>query len=102
MPRAAPSHRPAFLAAMNRQARAEAEARRPGARRRGYDTEFQREAAAYLKAHPTCTCGRPAVLVRHKISIRRRPDLRMDPANWLPGCQSCNAKDTWRDRKKEG
>ena len=78
------------------------ERERPTARQRGYDTEFQHAAAEYLKAHPTCTCGKPAVLVRHKISIRLRPDLRMDRSNWLPGCRSCNAKDTHRERQETG
>lgn len=75
---------------------------RPSARQRGYDTEFQRAAAAFLKAHPTCPCGKPAVLVRHKVSIRARPDLRMERSNWLPGCRSCNAKDAHRERRDPG
>jgi len=78
------------------------ERERPSARQRGYDTEFQHAAAEYLKAHPTCTCGKPAVLVRHKVSIRLRPDLRMDQSNWLPGCRSCNAKDIHRERQETG
>lgn len=80
----------------------EADHARPSARQRGYDTEFQRAAAAFLKSHSTCLCGKPAVLVRHKISIRARPDLRMVRSNWLPGCQSCNAKDTHRERRDPG
>lgn len=71
---------------------------RPTARERGYDTEYQAAAAEYLKARRWCTCGARAVLVRHVISVRLRPDLRMDQSNWLPGCRSCNAKDAHRDR----
>lgn len=78
------------------------EARRPSARQRGYDTSFQKEASEFLKAHPVCTCGKPAVLVRHKVSIRLRPDLRMDRSNWLPGCRSCNAKDMHREQQAGG
>ena len=78
------------------------ERERPTARQRGYDTSFQKEASEFLKAHPTCTCGKPAVLVRHKVSIHLRPDLRMDRSNWLPGCRSCNAKDMHRERQETG
>jgi hypothetical protein len=85
-----------------RARRAEADKQRPSARQRGYDTAFQRAAATFLKDHPTCTCGAPAVLVRHRISIRKRPDLRMDRSNWLPGCRRCNAKDVQRERKAPG
>lgn len=75
---------------------------RPSARQRGYDTAFQRNAAEFLTRYPTCTCGKPAVLVRHKVSIRLRPDLRMARSNWLPGCRSCNAKDAHRERREPG
>lgn len=79
-------------------AKAAADKRRPTARQRGYDTSFQKAAAAFLLEHPRCTCGAQAVLVRHRISIRRRPDLRLDPSNWLPGCRRCNAADVARER----
>ncbi len=82
--------------------KAKADRGRPSARQRGYDSEFQRAAAAFLKLHPTCSCGKPAVLVRHRESIARRPDLRMDRSNWMPGCRSCNAKDAHRDRRNPG
>jgi 5-methylcytosine-specific restriction endonuclease McrA len=78
------------------------EALRPSARERGYDTEYQEAAADFLKSHRLCTCGEPAVLVRHRISISLRPDLRMDRSNWLPGCASCNAKDVHREKRGAG
>ena len=80
---------------------AERDRQRPTARQRGYDSEYQAAAAEYLEVHPRCECGAPAVLVRHIISIRRRPDLRMDRRNWKPGCRSCNAKDAARDRRED-
>lgn len=82
-----------------RARKAEADKQRPSARQRGYDRSFQRAAAAFLKDHRFCTCGAPAVLVRHRISIRKRPDLRMDRSNWLPGCRRCNARDVQRERR---
>lgn len=84
-----------------RARRAETDRLRPSARLRGYDTAFQRAAATFLKEHRFCTCGAPAVLVRHRISIRQRPDLRMDRSNWLPGCRRCNAKDVQRERRED-
>lgn len=74
---------------------------RPSARQRGYDAAWEKAARAFL-AHPAnrlCECGAPAVLVRHRISIAKRPDLRMSPANWLPGCQRCNRMDRERERR---
>lgn len=75
---------------------------RGGARQRGYDVAYQRAAAAFLAepGHERCDCGRPATLVRHVVSIRQRPDLRMARTNWRPGCASCNAKDAARDRRE--
>jgi 5-methylcytosine-specific restriction protein A len=74
---------------------------RPSARVRGYDTEYERAAAEFLQNRRTCACGRPATVVMHVISIRKRPDLRLDRTNWLPGCKSCNAKDAHRDRLEQ-
>ncbi len=75
---------------------------RPSAARRGYDRQFREAARAFLMDHPRCTCGAPAVLVMHKVSIRWRPDLRMDQSNWLPGCRSCNAKHAHDDKREGG
>jgi len=73
---------------------------RPTARQRGYDRQWQKAARAFLAepANQFCACGAKAVLVRHKISIRKRPELRMVRSNWMPGCQRCNAEDTAKDR----
>lgn len=75
---------------------------RLSARRRGYDAEWERKAKAFLSepGNERCECGKPATLVRHVISIRKRPDLRMARSNWRPGCVRCNAIDTARDRRE--
>lgn len=73
---------------------------RASATERGYDAEWRRLSKLFL-ARPEnayCTCGKPATLVRHRISIRKRPDLRLDRRNWLPGCARCNARDLARER----
>lgn len=88
--------------ARDKARKAEADKNRPSARQRGYDREYQVAAAVFLRRHPVCTCGAAATVVRHRISIAKRPDLRMDQSNWLPGCKSCNAKDYHRERRQEG
>lgn len=74
--------------------------KRPSATKRGYDAEWRRLSTAFLALPQNryCDCGAPATLVRHRISIRKRPDLRLDPRNWLPGCARCNARDAVRER----
>jgi|GEM_PF-2824973 len=84
--------------------RAEADKERPSARKRGYDTAWQKAAAAFLKepGNERCACGAPATVVMHKISIRQRPDLKMVRANWKPGCVRCNAIEADRERRGGG
>lgn len=79
-----------------------AEAKRPPARARGYDSEWERKAKEFLAepGNKRCECGNPATLVRHVISIRKRPDLRLARSNWKPGCRWCNARDTARDQRE--
>lgn len=49
-----------------RKRKAEADARRPSARDRGYSTKWDVERAAFLKARPICTrCAAPATVVDH-------------------------------------
>ncbi|HCO54691.1 MAG TPA: endonuclease [Pelagibacterium sp.] len=86
---------------LRRERNARHDAKRPNSSRRGYDGAFEREAKAFL-ARPenkTCACGAPAVLVRHRISIRLRSDLRMDQSNWMPGCRRCNSLDAVAERR---
>lgn len=81
--------------------RAEADKQRPSARKRGYDSTWQKAAAAFLRepGHDRCACGAPATVVMHKISIRERPDLKMVRSNWRPGCVRCNAIQADRERR---
>lgn len=82
--------------------RAEADKARPGARKRGYTTEWQKAAAAFLKepGHDRCACGARATVVMHRISIRQRPDLKMTRSNWASGCVRCNAIQADRERRQ--
>lgn len=83
----------------DRERNARHDARRPNARARGYDAEWEREAKAYLALHKHCRCGAPAVVVMHIRSIRTAPHLRMERSNWQPGCHRCNAIDAARERR---
>lgn len=75
-----------------RERKARADAQRPSARERGYDTKWQRERAAYLKLHPVCAeCGtQAATIVHHKIPHRGDQKLFWSRSNWMPVCQPCH------------
>lgn len=81
--------------------RAEADKQRPSARKRGYDTAWQKAAASFLRepGNERCECGARATVVMHRISIRQRPDLKMVRSNWKAGCVRCNAIQADRERR---
>ncbi|MBO9108697.1 endonuclease [Agrobacterium sp. S2/73] len=91
------------VARMAAERKARFDKKRPAARDRGYDSEWRKQARAYLAipGNDLCECGAPAVLVRHVISIRKRPELRMSKTNWWPGCQKCNAIDAAKERLEQ-
>ncbi|ABE61231.1 HNH nuclease / phage PHI-105 holin-like protein [Nitrobacter hamburgensis X14] len=73
--------------------KAERDKLRPAAPQRGYDAEWRRLSKAYLAepGNDVCAdCGRPAVLVAHRVSIRKAPHLRLVRSNWKPSCIACN------------
>lgn len=80
--------------------------RRGNSSQRGYDGAWQRQAKAFLArpGNETCArCGKArATVVMHIQSIRSRPDLRMDPSNWRPGCRRCNAIEAEHERRHYG
>ena len=87
--------------ASQRERKARHDLRRPSATTRGYDAEWRRLSKQFL-ARPEnhyCECGAIATLVRHRISIRLRPDLRLVKSNWQPGCARCNAHDAASERQ---
>lgn len=85
----------------NRDRKARFDEKRPSARKRGYDSTWEREAKAFLSLpqNEFCQCGAKAMVVMHIKSIRTRPDLRMVKSNWKPGCQRCNAIDAANERR---
>lgn len=76
-----------------RKRAAEADARRPSARERGYDARWDVERAAFLKACPRCTrCGEPATVVDHVMPHRGDPKLFWNRSNWKGLCATCHSR----------
>lgn len=79
-----------------REAIARAREARESRHDRGYDSVWTRRAARYMARFPCCQeCERkdiivPAAVVDHKIPVRNRPDLRLDPKNWWSLCAHCH------------
>lgn len=53
---------------------------------------------AYLLLHPICeTCHRaPSTEVHHVLSLELRPDLALDPSNFMAQCKPCHSRETVR------
>ncbi|MFT0862576.1 HNH endonuclease signature motif containing protein [Ancylobacter sp. G4_0304] len=72
---------------------ARAEANRPTARARGYDSKWDRERVAYLAAHPSCRrCGAPSKVVDHIVPHRGDRKLFWSRSNWQPLCTPCHSR----------
>lgn len=68
---------------------------------RGYDADWRRVRSQHLTENPRCTsagCGAPAVEVDHVISVRDRPDLRLDRGNLRSMCKSHHSSRTIADQ----
>lgn len=66
--------------------------KRPSARARGYDREWEKARADYLLAYPYCArCGAPAALVDHKVKVKDAPHRRLDRTNFQSLCQPCHS-----------
>lgn len=90
MPSAPPKHRPPGWQSPQQRDR-----QRPSARHRGYDAEWQRLSAEFLRRRPVCvTCGQPATVTDHIVPHRGNERLRLEPLNWQPLCRSCHARKT--------
>lgn len=76
------------------------DANRPTARERGYTTDWQKERAAFLIAHPDCArCGAPATVVDHIIPHRGNKALFWDRYNWQPLCKDCHDRHKQREER---
>lgn len=76
--------------------KAAADARRPSARARGYDSKWQRESKAFLarpeNRHCACGCGQLADMVDHRIAHKGDMRLFWDRGNWQPMARGCNSR----------
>jgi 5-methylcytosine-specific restriction protein A len=103
MPDRPPVHRPPWLKSRQqaeRERRALVDKRRPGPRERGYDGEWEKLRAAFLKVHPMCCavgCTLPAIDVDHIHEVRTHPHLRLEWSNLRPLCHSYHSARTVHD-----
>lgn len=80
------------MEAAQRQRKAKHDTKRPSARARGYDREWETARADYLAAYPSCRrCGQKATLVDHIIPIRKAPHRRLDRTNFQSLCTPCHS-----------
>ncbi|BAI72671.1 HNH-family nuclease [Azospirillum sp. B510] len=74
---------------------------RGSASSRGYDSDWRKLRARFLKAHPLCCvtgCGERATDVDHIQGVRERPDLRLEWSNLRSMCHPHHSKRTARDQ----
>ncbi|WP_448192718.1 HNH endonuclease signature motif containing protein [Azospirillum sp. sgz301742] len=75
------------------------------ARQRGYDRDWERVRAEFVKANPVCCvpdCGKPTTDVDHIVSVREAPHRRLDPTNFRPFCHAHHSQRTARDQVRRG
>lgn len=89
-----------------RERNARHDARRPSARMRGYDREWEKARLEYLATHPHCrecsTHGvtRLATVVDHIVPHRGDKRLLWHRANWQPLCAPCH--NSFKQRQERG
>jgi len=77
------------------------DAKRPSARARGYDGEWEKARADFLAVYPSCRhCGQKAALVDHIVSIRLAPHRRLDRTNFQALCTPCHSG--WKQAREKG
>lgn len=76
---------------------------RAGARKRGYDSRWEKARAGFLKRSPLCIMcekgGRltPATVVDHIVPHKGDQKLFWDRSNWQPLCVECHNRDKQRE-----
>jgi 5-methylcytosine-specific restriction endonuclease McrA len=74
---------------------------RPSARERGYDSNWEKARAGYLREHKWCVgrvvgrqCGKPAIAVDHIQPPRGDTKLFWRRSNWQALCRTCHSSKT--------
>jgi len=78
----------------DKERKARHDQRRPSARARGYTSDWQKEAVAYLALHPVCQregCSTPSAVVDHIKPHRGDRRLFWDRRNWQALCRPCHS-----------
>jgi 5-methylcytosine-specific restriction enzyme A len=76
----------------DRERKARHDAKRPSAKARGYDGEWEKARADFLAVYPSCRrCGAAATLVDHIVPIRKAPHRRLDRTNFMALCTPCHS-----------
>lgn len=68
---------------------------------RGYDAAWRKLRAQFIRANPWCSelgCGMPTTDVDHVLSVRERPDLRLEWFNLKPYCHPHHSARTSREQ----
>ncbi len=76
--------------------------RRGASTQRGYDGQWIKLRASLmaLPEFQVCrSCGQPATDLDHVLSVRDRPDLRLDVTNLRPLCHACHSRRTSREQR---
>lgn len=65
---------------------------RPNSSQRGYNREWAKARASFLRLHPYCVaCGAPASLVDHKTPHRGDQAIFWDKSRWQSLCTPCHS-----------
>ncbi|UXN61724.1 HNH endonuclease signature motif containing protein [Phyllobacterium zundukense] len=88
-------------AKQDRERKARFDQKRPSARARGYNHEWQNARAEYLGYFPTCKiCGSSANVVDHIRPHKGDDRLFWDSRNWQPLCTTCHNSIKQRQEKR--
>jgi 5-methylcytosine-specific restriction protein A len=101
MPTMPPRHRPPGQPTREeslRRMRAAADKARPSLAGRGYDQDWAKLRARFLRDHPVCCCGcgEVATVVDHIQPIRTHPHLRLQWSNLRAMAKVCHDQHTAR------
>ncbi len=85
----------------DRERKAAFDQQRPSARKRGYDTKWQKEAKAFLASHPRCRmCGAPSQVVDHITPHKGDRRAFWSRSNWQALCVPCHSGRKQREERR--